>query len=188
MALPHTPLNERLLKLHGNHIIPPSCFSLVPCLLVHPPQAGDHLINLAAVAAQPPHHLPSILLSGVCSRHQRHWRISQVIFTDLENQGCSSLCLGLSLVTQRYTFSSLSTVQWSPQSQDGVGSAICVFTHYIKPPLTLTASFSFCSWWHSWKTLWFSLGKYTTPPKWFSQRWDSANGTNTSKGPSVTAV
>lgn len=43
---------------------------------------------------------PSLVLSGVCSRDQWCWRISQVICTDLENQRGSSFCPGLEAATQ----------------------------------------------------------------------------------------
>lgn len=81
-------------------ILSPYLFLFLPLLLVYPPQPGALMINLAAVIMQLACHLPSLVFSGVCSKNQWCWRISQVIFSDLENQRGSLFCRWLAAVTQ----------------------------------------------------------------------------------------
>lgn len=139
----------------SNHIFSPSRFYFCHFAWCDPRAAWcAHLRNLAAVTMQWPRHLPSLVLSGVCSRDQRHRRISQVIFSDLENQSGSSFCPRLAAVTQRC----LAWLRWAvapdtvpqpPHGQDGVGRANCVLTLYMKKTPVMLTAFPFALWWHS---------------------------------------
>lgn len=122
-----------------NHTIPHSCFysghfSWCP---PSPPTAWcPHDKSGSCHPAFGPAASPSLVLSGVCSRDQWCWRISQVICTDLENQRGSSFCPWLEAVTQLcwawLKHSATWDTGWPPQSQDAVRRAICVLKFYIK--------------------------------------------------------
>lgn len=92
-------------------------------------------------------HLPSLVLSGICSRSEGRWWISQVIFADLENQRGSSFCRWHAAATQlclaqgKHSAALDAARTAAPQSEWGRKSNLCSQTLYKNP----RAIFPFCS-------------------------------------------
>lgn len=78
---------------------PLSCFYFCPHICSPPQQPSGFVMNTGSWGHASDVATLQPVLSGVCSRDQRRWRILQVILTDLENQRGSSFCLWLVAMT-----------------------------------------------------------------------------------------